>query len=80
MTNSTFVAAQDLPQVFAGYSFRLSDMKVILTDGTALRRSQFKVLFGGLTFALDRNNEKITRDAWRAFIDNAAFRPPIVYK
>ena len=62
MTNSTFVAAQDLPQVFAGYSFRLSDMKVILT------------------FALDRNNEKITRDAWRAFIDNAAFRPPIVYK
>ena len=75
---TTFVSAQDLAPLFAGCSFKLSTMRVILPDGRALNRAQFKVLFGGLTFALDHNNERTTRDAWRAFTDNQAFRPPII--
>lgn len=78
MNNATFIAADQLSELFAGCSFKLATMRVILPDGRALNRSQFKVLFGGHTFALDRENIRTTRDAWRAFTDNEAFRPPIV--
>ena len=80
MSNSTFILAESVSELFAGYSFDLAKMRVILPDGRALNRSQFKVLFGGLTFALDHENIRTTRDAWRAFTDNEAFRPPIIYK
>ena len=76
---SRFISAQDVPVLFAGCSFKLATMRVILPDGRALNRSQFKVLFGGYTFALDQNNERTTRSAWRAFTANAAFRPPIIF-
>lgn len=78
MNESRFIAADALAELFAGCVFKLSTMRVILPDGRALNRAQFKVLFGGYTFALDNLNERTTRDAWRAFTDNAAFRPPIV--
>lgn len=78
MNGSTFISAEQLPEVFAGLSFKLSTMRVILPDGTPLTRAQFKVLYGGYTYALDRSNERTTRDAWRAFTDNHAFRPPFV--
>jgi len=78
MNGRTFVLAEELPTLFAGMAFRLSTMRVVLPDGRELKRSQFKVLFGGLTFALDRENVRTTRDAWRAFTDNQAFRPPII--
>ena len=32
-----------------------------------LNRERFNVLFGGYTFMLDRNNERLTRKAWDAF-------------
>ena len=78
MNGSTFVCSSQLAELFDGYAFKLSTMRVILPDGRALNRAQFKVLFGGLTFALDRENVRTTRDAWRAFTENAAFRPPII--
>lgn len=78
MNNSTFVSAEQLASVFAGCSFKLSTMRVILPDGTPVNRAQFKVLYGGYTYALDCNNERTTRDAWRAFTENHAFRPPFV--
>lgn len=80
MTQSRFITADQLAEVFAGCTFRLSDMKVILPDGTAVNRARFNILFGGLTFAMDTANERTTRVAWRAFTDNHAFRPPIFYK
>lgn len=78
MNDCRFICAEILPEVFKGLSFKLSTMRVILADGTPLTKAQFKVLFGGYTFALDRYNIRTTRDAWRAFTGNEAYRPPFV--
>lgn len=79
-TGCTFVGASHLAQVFAGLSFNLEKMRVVLPDGTLLDRARFDVLFGGYTYVLDVNNERTTRSAWRAFTANEAYRPPIVFK
>jgi hypothetical protein len=78
MTN--FVGAHDLAPLFAGLSFDLSKMRVIMPGSQALNKAQFDIAFGGYTFALDHRNERTTRSAWKAFTANEAFRPPIIYK
>jgi hypothetical protein len=78
VNKSTFISAENIPVIFEGLSFNLMTMRVILPDGTPLRKEQFKVLYGGYTYALDFSNEHTTRDAWRAFTNNMAFRPPFV--
>ena len=77
---SRFISAQDVPVLFAGLSFDLAKMRVVMPDGRLLNKAQFDVLFGGYTYVLDQNNERTTRSAWRAFTSNAAFRPPIIFK
>lgn len=78
MNGRTFLTVTDLPEFFRGVSFNTSSKRAILPNGAALNRSQFRVWFGGYTFALDAHNERTTRDAWRAFTSNHAFRPPTV--
>ncbi len=80
MNESRFIDAGALAEIFAGLSFDLAKMRVIMPDGRLLNKAQFDVLFGGYTYVLDQNNERTTRSAWRAFTANAAFRPPIVFK
>lgn len=80
MNESSFIDAGALAEIFAGLSFDLAKMRVIMPDGRLLNKAQFDVLFGGYTYVLDQNNERTTRSAWRAFTANAAFRPPIVFK
>lgn len=80
MNESRFIGAGALAEIFAGLSFDLAKMRVIMPDGRLLNKAQFDVLFGGYTYVLDQNNERTTRSAWRAFTANAAFRPPIIFK
>ena len=77
MTDGRFVSANVLAVIFEGLRFDLAKMKVVLPDGRMLNKARFDVLFGGYTFTLDRHNERTTRSAWKAFIANEAFRPPI---
>lgn len=77
---SNFIAAHALGEIFAGLSFNLEKMRVVLPDGRLLSKAQFDIAFGGYTWALDRENVRTTRSAWKAFTANEAFRPPIVYK
>lgn len=80
MNESRFIGATSLAEIFAGLSFDLAKMRVVMPDGRLLNKAQFDVLFGGYTYVLDQNNERTTRSAWRAFTANAAFRPPIIFK
>jgi hypothetical protein len=72
-----FVSAENVPILFAGLSFNLTKMRIVFPDGRLLKKSQFEVLFGGYSFALDVRNERVTRSAWKAFTQNEAYRPPI---
>jgi hypothetical protein len=80
MNDCRFVSAENLAIVFAGLSFNLPKMRVVLPDGSLLDKARFNVLYGGCTYVLDQHNARITRNAWRAFTDNEAFRPPIIFK
>lgn len=80
VTGITFVGASHLAEVFAGLSFDLEKMRVVLPDGRLLNKARFDVLYGGYSYALDVNNERTTRSAWRAFTANHAFRPTIRFK
>lgn len=65
-------------EMFTGYQFDISKMRVLTPDGMLLDKSRFDTLFGNYVFALDFNNERTTRSAWGAFTQNKAYRPPIV--
>lgn len=80
MTNGQFIGAGALAVIFDGLSFDLEKMRVVLPDGRLLNKARFDVLYGGYSYALDVNNERTTRSAWRAFTANEAFRPPIRFK
>jgi len=75
---TTFVDASKLNEVFAGLKFNITTMKVVLDNGTEVDKQRFKILFGGLTYSLDENNEHVTRNAWKAFTRNHNFRPEII--
>ena len=76
----SFLSIVDQIALFNGLSFHLPKMRVVLPDGTMLNKRQFDIMFGGYTYSLDANNERTTRSAWKAFTDNEAFRPPIIYR
>ena len=80
MNESRFIGAHVLAEVFAGLTFDSAKMRVALPDGRLVNKARFDVLFAGNAFALDAQNERTTRSAWRAFTANAAFRPHIVFK
>ena len=77
VTGSTFVGASHLAEVFAGLSFDLEKMRVVLPDGRLLNKARFDVLYGGYSYALDVNNERTTRSAWRAYNCAWLFRLPL---
>lgn len=80
MNKSTFIPASMLAELFDGLVFNLEKMRIVLPNGQELNKARFDVLFGGHTFALDADNIRVTRSAWRAFTANAAFRPTILFK
>lgn len=51
---------------------------VLVPNGSILKPEQFKARYSGYTFAIDAGNEKVTKNAWEAFIDNQAIRFPKV--
>ena len=79
ITGATFLSVHQIPVIFDGLAFNLAKMRVVMPDGRLLDRARFDVLFGGYTYAMDINNERTTRSAWRAFTANEAYRPTIVW-
>lgn len=66
--------------LFNGCSYDLSSGKAVLPNGMKLNKSQFDVMYGGYTFALDEGCTYSTTSAWRAFTSNRAIRPVIRFK
>jgi hypothetical protein len=51
---------------------------VLIPNGTLMKPEVFKASYAGYTFAVDAQNDKTTKNAWEAFIDNQAIRFPRV--
>ena len=61
---------------FKGCTY-VSDLHRVLTPKMGLvKPEQFKVHFGGYTFALDSINDKTTRNAWEAFTESQVIDTP----
>lgn len=74
-------------QLFAGVTYITDTHRALIPGGHVLKPEQFRVVFGGYSFQMDANNEKMTRDAWEAFtqsqilvhpkVNGSCFRPDL---
>lgn len=76
VTGQTFLTPESQKEIFAGCVYVQDRHRVLVPGGALLRPEQFRALFGGFTFAMDHVNERVTRNAWEAFTESQALRPP----
>lgn len=76
VTGATFLSVADQIELFAGCVYVADQHRVLVPGGHLRKPDQFRVIFGGYTFAMDEENERTTRDAWEAFTLNQAYRRP----
>lgn len=65
-------------EFFAGCVYVSNQHKVYVPDRGLLKPAQFRAAFAGHVFMMDNANQRTTRDAWKAFTESEALRPPIV--
>lgn len=75
---ASFLNPEQQAQLFKGCVYISSENRVLVEGGRILKPEQFRVVYGGYTFAMDQANEKVSRDAWEAFTQSQIVRPPIV--
>lgn len=75
-SGSTFMGAQQQADMFAGCVYVTDTHTVLVPGGEQLDQGRFRAKFGGYTFAMDNANERTSRNAWEAFTESQALRPP----
>jgi len=74
---ATFVRLAEYPVIFGGCVYVQTVNRVFVPHHTELLSPDaFRVLFGGIKYALDDMGEKFEGDAWKAFTQCATSRPP----
>lgn len=76
--SSAIVYPEDQPAYFAGCVYVRSAHRVYVPSGELLRPETFAVAYGGKAFPMDRENGKITFNAWEAFSQSRVVRHPQV--
>lgn len=64
--------------LFIGAIYIHESNRVLVPGGRIMKPEGFRVRYGGYSFQMDRNNEKVTRDPWEAFTQSQMLRPPQV--
>lgn len=72
-----WVTQADMPAHFKGCVYVEDRKKALTPDGFLLDSMQFDVRYGGNVYVLDER--KSDRSAWKAFTQNAAWRPPFAH-
>ncbi len=83
VTNSSIVGFNYIPiteqaEFFKGCVYISEMHKVIIENGTYLGPDQFRVSYGGNSFAQNGMNNKTTDNAWKVFTESQAMRFPKV--
>ena len=77
-SGSQFMAANQQEDYFKNCVYLIRNHGILTPNGAILKPDQFKAAYAGYTFAVDSMNEKTTKSAWEAFIDNQAVKFPRV--
>jgi hypothetical protein len=64
--------------LFAGTVYITDSHRVLIPGGHVLKPDQFRVYFGGYSFMMDHNNERISRDPWEAYTQSQLIQYPKV--
>lgn len=78
VTGKTLISVDNLEKIFEGCVYICDIHKIWVPSGFTLSPDQFRVMYGGYTFAMDFSNEKFTSDAFKAFTQSQAKRFPKV--
>ncbi len=73
-----FLTLDDQTRLFQGCVYVTEDNKALIPGGHLLNMSQFRVRFGGHSFPMDAENNRVTRNAWEAFTEHQVNRYPQV--
>lgn len=76
VVGETFMGLEEQQNLFAGCVYVINAGKVLTPGGMMLDQGQFKAVYGGYTFLLDKVNDRTTRNAWECFTESQALRPP----
>lgn len=76
IAGSTFLPPAAQLALFVGCVYVQDRHRVLVPGGHLLKPDQFRVSYGGYTFAMDTVNERTTRNAWEAFTESQALRAP----
>ena len=78
VNGSTFLTLDQQRDLFEGCVFIKQENKVLIPGGYVYGRETFSSIYAGYTMQMDNMNQKVTDDAWRAYIHSKALRPPTV--
>lgn len=76
VTGETWLSAEEQMKIFAGCVYVCNLHRVLVPGGHLLKPDQFKVMYGGYSFPMDPQNERVVRNAWEAFTESQSFRAP----
>lgn len=74
---ATFVNGSMAVGLFKGCVYIKDEGRALVPQCGRLKQDQFRVVFGGYTFAMDDANQRTTRNAWEAFTESQLMRPPM---
>lgn len=75
---ATFLSPTQAATLFDGCFYVADHHRVLVPGGKLYKPDQFKAVYGGYAFAMDMRNERTTRNAFEAFTESQAIRPPVV--
>lgn len=76
--HQTFLGRENMAQLFEGCVYVQDLNSILLPTGDIVDQARFKARYAGRTFVMDNNNDKTTKDAWDAFINNSVISFPRV--
>ena len=75
-TGFQFLAVSQQLELFKDCTYVRDAHRVFTPDGALLKSEQFRASYGGYTFAMDNNNDKVTKNAWEAFTESQGYNFP----
>lgn len=76
VSGDTFLNAQEQLTLFQGCVYVCGLHRVLVPGGYLLKPDQFRVMYGGYSFPMDPQNERVSRNAWEAFTESQLLRYP----
>jgi hypothetical protein len=76
VTGSVYVSIDEQIESFAGCVYVYDLSRILVPGGLLFKPEQFRVMYGGYTYAMGAGNDKTTNDAFEAFTQNQSYRCP----